>query len=293
MRGDLLFAEQELRRLAHGREILRLAWTAASSSSASSCVIAGVTARNLQPVRPAGAVAAERAQERAVDAVLVEVDRAQLCYRRRRDQYADTLPSLAFAGGHYMRTALQQRARHHARHGGRRRQTLHAARPRRRGQRGRAAPRHRGGAARRRGPEPAAARGDVADDDEPAPVEQHVAAAELGGEARAGEPALVDLVLRAVVERARLPSRSRRRPRRRSPARPPPARASARNAVALVRQQVPVEVARVQPLELAVAERRAARRRPAPGAPRAPAGPPRRASRGSGRGRRRRRGGAG
>ena len=70
-------------------------------------VIAGVTARNLQPVRPAGAIAAEQAQERAIDAVLVEVDRAQLCYRRRRDQYADTIPSLAFAGGHYMRTALQ------------------------------------------------------------------------------------------------------------------------------------------------------------------------------------------
>jgi hypothetical protein len=70
-------------------------------------VIAGVTARNLQPVRPAGAEAAQLAQERAVDAVLVEVDRAQLCYLRRRDQYADTIPSLAFAGGHYMRTALQ------------------------------------------------------------------------------------------------------------------------------------------------------------------------------------------
>jgi hypothetical protein len=70
-------------------------------------VIAGVTARNLEPVRPAGAVAADRAQARAVDAVLVEVDRAQLCYLRRRDQYADTIPSLAFAGGHYMRTALQ------------------------------------------------------------------------------------------------------------------------------------------------------------------------------------------
>jgi hypothetical protein len=70
-------------------------------------VVAGVTARNLQPVRPAGAIAADRAMERAVDAVLVEVDRAQLCYVRRRGQYADTIPSLAFAGGHYMRTALQ------------------------------------------------------------------------------------------------------------------------------------------------------------------------------------------
>ena len=70
-------------------------------------VVAGFTARNLQPVRPAGAVAAEQAQQRAVDAVLVEVDRAQLCYARRRDEYADTLPSLAFAGGHYMRTAME------------------------------------------------------------------------------------------------------------------------------------------------------------------------------------------
>jgi hypothetical protein len=70
-------------------------------------IVAGVTTRNLQPVRSAGAVATEQAQERAVDAVLVEVDRAQLCYLRRRDQYADTIPSLAFAGGHYMRTALQ------------------------------------------------------------------------------------------------------------------------------------------------------------------------------------------
>jgi hypothetical protein len=70
-------------------------------------VIAGVSARDLEPVRPAGAVAADHAQQRAVDAVLVEVDRAQLCYFARRRQYADTIPSLAFAGGHYMRTALQ------------------------------------------------------------------------------------------------------------------------------------------------------------------------------------------
>jgi len=70
-------------------------------------LVAAYTARNLQPVRPAGAVAAEQAQQRAVDAVLVELDRAQLCYARRRDEYADTLPSLAFAGGHYMRTAME------------------------------------------------------------------------------------------------------------------------------------------------------------------------------------------
>src|SRR5919109_962214 len=65
-------------------------------------VIAGVTARNLQPVRSAGAVAAER----AVDAVLVDVDHTQLCYFRRRGQYADTIPSLQFAGGRFMRPAL-------------------------------------------------------------------------------------------------------------------------------------------------------------------------------------------
>jgi hypothetical protein len=70
-------------------------------------VLAGFTARNLQPVRPAGAVAAERAQERAVDAVLIDLDHSQLCYARRRSQYADTIPSLQFAGGAYMRIALQ------------------------------------------------------------------------------------------------------------------------------------------------------------------------------------------
>jgi hypothetical protein len=70
-------------------------------------VLAGVTARNLQPVRPAGAVAAEHAREQAVDAVLVDVDRTQLCYFRRRGLYADTVPSLQFAGGRFMRLALQ------------------------------------------------------------------------------------------------------------------------------------------------------------------------------------------
>ena len=70
-------------------------------------VVAGVTTRNLEPVRSAGAAAAERAQERAVDAVLVGVDQAQLCYRGRRDTYADTMPSLAFSGGHYMQTAIR------------------------------------------------------------------------------------------------------------------------------------------------------------------------------------------
>jgi hypothetical protein len=70
-------------------------------------VLAGVAARNTQPVRPDGAVAAERVKERALDAVLVEVDRTQQCYYRRRDRYADTIPSLQFARGHFMRRALE------------------------------------------------------------------------------------------------------------------------------------------------------------------------------------------
>jgi hypothetical protein len=70
-------------------------------------VLAGVTARNLQPVRPAGAVAAQQAQERALDTVLIDLDHTQLCYARRRNQYADTIPSLQFAGGRFMRVAMQ------------------------------------------------------------------------------------------------------------------------------------------------------------------------------------------
>ena len=69
-------------------------------------VLAGITARNTAPVRPPAAALADRAQMQAIDSVLVEVDRAQLCYLQRRDRYADTLPSLAFARGHYMRTAI-------------------------------------------------------------------------------------------------------------------------------------------------------------------------------------------
>jgi hypothetical protein len=69
-------------------------------------VLAGAAARNLDPVRPAGADAAERASERALDAVLVDVDHTQQCYFRRRDRYADTVPSLQFAGGRFMRLAL-------------------------------------------------------------------------------------------------------------------------------------------------------------------------------------------
>jgi hypothetical protein len=65
-------------------------------------VIALVVARDMEPARSAALVA----RERAVDAVLVEVDRTQQCYHRRRHRYADTIPSLQFAGGHFMRTAL-------------------------------------------------------------------------------------------------------------------------------------------------------------------------------------------
>ena len=64
--------------------------------------IAVVIARDMEPARSASLLA----RERAVDAVLVEVDRTQQCYRRRRHRYADTIPSLQFAGGHFMRTAL-------------------------------------------------------------------------------------------------------------------------------------------------------------------------------------------
>ena len=69
-------------------------------------VIASWSARDLEPARPAAVLA----RERAVDAVLVEVDRAQLLPPARATRYADTIPSLLFAGGHFMRTALQQRA---------------------------------------------------------------------------------------------------------------------------------------------------------------------------------------
>jgi hypothetical protein len=64
-----------------------------------------VVARDMEPARSAE----QLARERAADAVLVEVDRTQLCYRERRRRYATTMPSLQFAGGHFMRTAL----RHH------------------------------------------------------------------------------------------------------------------------------------------------------------------------------------
>jgi hypothetical protein len=60
-------------------------------------------ARDMEPARSAE----QLARERAADAVLVEVDRTQQCYRARRDRYAATVPSLQFARGHFMRTALR------------------------------------------------------------------------------------------------------------------------------------------------------------------------------------------
>jgi hypothetical protein len=66
-------------------------------------VIAFVVTRDLEPARPAAVLA----RERAADAVLVEVDRAQQCRWNRRNAYADTVPSLLFTGGRFMRTALQ------------------------------------------------------------------------------------------------------------------------------------------------------------------------------------------
>jgi hypothetical protein len=64
--------------------------------------IAFVVARDLEPARPAAVLA----RERAADAVLVDVDRAQQCRMARRHEYADTIPSLLFTGGRFMRTAL-------------------------------------------------------------------------------------------------------------------------------------------------------------------------------------------
>ena len=66
-------------------------------------VIAFAVARDLEPARPAEVLA----RERAADHVLVEIDRAQQCRRARRNAYADTVPSLLFTGGRFMRTALQ------------------------------------------------------------------------------------------------------------------------------------------------------------------------------------------
>jgi hypothetical protein len=69
-------------------------------------VMAVIVTRDMDPARPTAEARADLARERAADVVLVEVDRTQLCYRRRRHRYAETIPSLQFAGGHFMRTAL-------------------------------------------------------------------------------------------------------------------------------------------------------------------------------------------
>ena len=69
--------------------------------------MAVVVARDMDPARPSAEARAELARERAADVVLVEVDRTQLCYRARRHRYAETVPSLQFAGGHFMRLALR------------------------------------------------------------------------------------------------------------------------------------------------------------------------------------------
>jgi len=66
-------------------------------------LIAVFVARDMEPAPSAAVVA----RERAVDVVLVEVDRTQQCFRRWRHRYAETVPSLQFAGGHFMRTALR------------------------------------------------------------------------------------------------------------------------------------------------------------------------------------------
>ena len=76
--------------------------------------IAFVVARDMQPARPAAVVA----RERAADLVLVEVDRTQLCYRERRRRYAATVPSLQFAGGHFMRLTLRHELDIHLEAGG-------------------------------------------------------------------------------------------------------------------------------------------------------------------------------
>ena len=71
--------------------------------------LAVLTARDLQPARPAREARAELARQRAADFVVVEVDRAQQCRLATRRRYAATVPSLQFTSGSFMRTAL----RHH------------------------------------------------------------------------------------------------------------------------------------------------------------------------------------
>jgi hypothetical protein len=66
-------------------------------------VLTFAVARDLEPARPAAVLA----RERAADAVLVEVNHAQQCRWRHRHAYADTVPSLLFTGGRFMRMALE------------------------------------------------------------------------------------------------------------------------------------------------------------------------------------------
>ncbi len=80
-------------------------------------LIVGITfvvARDLEPARSA----AQLARERAADEVLVEVDRTQQCYYARRERYAATVPSLQFARGRFMRTALENELDIHLRASG-------------------------------------------------------------------------------------------------------------------------------------------------------------------------------
>lgn len=63
--------------------------------------MAVLVARDMQPARSAAQVA----RDRAAEAVLVEIDRTQQCYFRRRERYTDSIPSLQFARGRFMRTA--------------------------------------------------------------------------------------------------------------------------------------------------------------------------------------------
>ena len=61
--------------------------------------------RDMQP-----AVSAEQlARQRAADEVLVEVDRTQQCYFERRERYTDSITSLQFARGRFMRKAYENR----------------------------------------------------------------------------------------------------------------------------------------------------------------------------------------
>jgi hypothetical protein len=61
--------------------------------------------RDMQP-----AVSAEQlAREQAADEVLIEVDRTQQCYYERRERYTDSVTSLQFARGRFMRKAYENR----------------------------------------------------------------------------------------------------------------------------------------------------------------------------------------